>query len=305
VVSELAPDGQVSAFRLDDAGVPTLLNSVFTGAKPAHLAVRPDGRFLFTSLYEGGAVSVHPIEPDGSVAAASQLIRHASPGTGAEAHAHQVVIDPATGDILAVDLGMDTVYVYRLDPATGRLTETGRTPFPTGSGPRHLAFHPSGSLLYLVHELNSTVTVCGWADGTLTRGTVHSTRSAGAPAGGVSEKPNAAGEIAVSADGRFVYLSNRGDNTVAVFTTHSSAGTTGSDRTGGSDLTFLAASSCGGDWPRHLTLDHTGRWLYVANERSGDVVWFPRDPATGMLGPVAGRLPVPAVTQFELVPDPV
>jgi 6-phosphogluconolactonase len=289
VVSELAPDGQVSAFRLNDAGVPTLLNSVFTGAKPAHVTVQPDGRFLFTSLYEGGAVSVHPIEPDGSVADASQLRRHATSGT--QAHAHQVVIDPSTGDILAVDLGTDTVYVYRLDPASGELAETGRTTFPAGSGPRHLAFHPSGSQVYLVHELNSTVTVCGWADGTLTAGKVHSTVPAGSNAAG----SNAAGEIVVAPDGRFVYISNRGDNSIAVFTTE------GSD---GSDLTFVAAASCGGDWPRHLALDRTGRWLYAANERSGDVVWFPRDSATGMLGPVAGRLPVTAVTQFDLPAPP-
>jgi 6-phosphogluconolactonase len=288
VVSELAPDGQVSAFRLDDAGVPTLLNSVFTGAKPAHVTVQPDGRFLFTSLYEGGAVSVHPIKPDGSVADASQLRRHATTGNQAQAHAHQVVIVPGTGEILAVDLGTDTVYVYRLDPASGELAETGRTTFPAGSGPRHLAFHPSGSQVYVVHELNSTVTVCDWADGALTPGKVHSTLPDGTTAESNAAGSNAAGEIVVAPDGRFVYISNRGDNTIAVFTPE------------GSELSLVAAPSCGGDWPRHLALDHTGKWLYVSNERSGDVVWFPRDPDTGMLGPVAGRLPVAAVTQFEL-----
>jgi 6-phosphogluconolactonase (cycloisomerase 2 family) len=285
-VSELAPDGLVSAFRLDGASAPALVNSVVTGAKPAHVVVHPDGRFLFTSLYEGGGVSVHPIEADGSVAPASDQRLHST--TGTQAHTHQVVIDRTSGDILVVDLGTDTVYVYRLDPATGTLTETGRTGFTAGSGPRHLAFQASGSQAYLVHELNSTVTVCGWADGALTPGKVHSTLPDGVSAEANAAGSNAAGEIVIAPDGRFVYISNRGANTIAVYSTD------------GTDLTLLASPSCGGDWPRHLALDHTGRWLYVANERSGDVIWFPRDPENGMLGPAAGRLPVAAVTQFEL-----
>ena len=279
-VSELEPEGRISALRLADDRPPTVLNTVTTGAKPAHLTVHPSGGFLFTSLYGSGAVAVHRLEPDGNLGPATDLRVHTP-----DAHAHQVVIAPDGDTVLAVDLGTDTVYGYRLEPATGRLEETGRTGFAAGSGPRHLAFHPSGRHAYVVHELNSTVTVCTWADATLTAGPVCSTLPAG------SAEPNYPGEILVSADGRFVYATNRGANTIAVFTVEDD----------GARLELLATPSCAGDWPRHLAVDRTGRWLYVANERSGEVVWFPLDPATGLPGDVAGRLPVPAVTQFNLV----
>jgi 6-phosphogluconolactonase len=278
-VSELEPEGRITALRLADDQPPTVLNTVTTGAKPAHLTVHPSGGFLFTSLYGSGAVAVHRIEPDGTIGPETDLLVHKP-----EAHAHQVAIAPDGVTILAVDLGTDTVYGYRLDPETGRLEETGRTGFAAGSGPRHLAFHPSGRYAYVVHELDSTVTVCTWADATLTAGPVCSTLDQ--PGG-----PNYPGEILVSADGRFVYVSNRGANTIAVFAVEDD----------GARLTLLATPSCAGDWPRHLAIDRTGHWLYVANERSGEVVWFPLDPATGLPGGTAGRLPVPAVTQFNLV----
>ena len=284
-VGELEPEGRISALRLDDDRRPVLLNSVTTGAKPAHLTVHPDG-FALASLYDGGAVAVHPLAADGSIEPASDVRVHTLSAGQTQAHAHQVVIAPSGSEILAVDLGTDTVYTYRLDPVTGRLDESGRTRFTAGSGPRHLAFHPDGRHVYVVHELDSTVTVCGWADSVLTPGPVHSTLLDGPP---TTAAPNHPSEIVVAADGRFVYAGNRGRNTVAVFATDDE----------GAKLHLTATPSCGGDWPRHLSIDRTGRWLYAANERSGDVVWFPLDPVSGVPGPAAGRLPVPAVTQFD------
>ena len=281
-VSELTPDGLVSALR-----GPDLLNSVPTGEKPAHLAVHPSGRFLFTALYDGGGVVVHPIEPDGSVGPAGDRHEHAAAARPGEvAHAHQIVIDPIGDDVLVVDLGTDSIHRYRLDPTTGRLSATGRTRLAAGSGPRHLAFHPSGSHAYVAGELDSTVTVCARTDDTLVPGAVFPALPDGVDDGG----RNYPGEILVSADGRFVYLSNRGSNTIAVFAIGTDPG----------DLTLLAAPSAAGDWPRHLAIDRTGRWLYCANERSGDLTWFPLDPQTGQPGPPAGRLAVPGIAQFRL-----
>jgi 6-phosphogluconolactonase (cycloisomerase 2 family) len=279
-ISEVSPGGSVSALAIGDGGEPALLGSMPTGSGPAHVAVHPNGQFLFTSLYGGGAVVTHRISADGTVGAATDTRRQSSGGR--TSNAHQVVVDPAGEYVLAVDLGVDTVFTYRLDVAGATLAEAGRLALPTGSGPRHLAFHPDGGYAYVANELASTVTVCAYAAGTLTAGQVVST----VPDPGVTNYP---GEIAVSADGRFVYVSNRGTDTVAVFAVSED----------GARLTLVATPSCGGAWPRHLAIDATGAWLYVANERSGDLAWFPIDATTGVPGPAAGSIAVIAVAQIR------
>jgi 6-phosphogluconolactonase len=280
-ISEVSPNGSVSALSIAGTGAPTVLNTRPTGSGPAHVAVHPNGQFLFTSLYNGGAVVTHRIASDGTVGAATDTRRQSSGGRAS--NAHQVVVDPAGGHVLAVDLGVDTVFTYRLDQARATLAEVGRLALPTGSGPRHLAFHPNGGYAYVAGELASTVTVCAYADGVLTAGQVVST----VLSPGVTNYP---GEIAVSSDGRFVYVSNRGTDTVAVFAVSED----------GARLTLVATPPCGGTWPRHLAIDATGKWLYVANQRSGNLAWFAIDPATGVPGPAAGSLPVTAVAQIRL-----
>ncbi|WP_285681734.1 lactonase family protein [Actinoplanes sp. NBRC 103695] len=279
-ISELSPAGTVNALTVGDGTAPAPLNTQPTGSGPAHVAVHPSGRFLFTSLYGGGAVVTHRILADGTVGAATDTRRQSSGGR--TSHAHQVVVDPAGEYVLAVDLGVDTVFTYELDVTGATLAEAGRLVLPTGSGPRHLAFHPNGAYAYTADELASTVTVCSYAAGTLTAGQV--TPTVRDP--GVDNYP---GEIAVSADGRFVYVSNRGTDTVAVFAVTE----------GGARLTLVATPSCGGAWPRHLAIDATGTWLYVANERSGNLAWFPIDATTGLPGPAAGSIDVAAVTQIR------
>jgi 6-phosphogluconolactonase (cycloisomerase 2 family) len=280
-ISEQSPGGTVNALRLSSGGDPALLNSQSTGSGPAHVAVHPGGQFLFTSLYGAGDVVTHRIAADGTVGAATDTRKHSSGGRAA--HAHQVVVDPTGSYVLAVDLGVETVFVYRLGAATAKLTEVSRATLASGSGPRHLAFHPNGRYAYVAGENNSTVTVCGWAAGTLTVGQVRSTLL-------TTSATNYPGEILVSADGRFVYVSNRGTNTVAVFAV-------GND---GADLTLVATPSSGGNWPRHLAIDATGSWLYAVNERSGGITWFPINAATGVPGAAAGTLSVTAAAQLRL-----
>ncbi|MDP9818933.1 lactonase family protein [Spirilliplanes yamanashiensis] len=269
-VSE-TPAGAAHALRLGADGAPQPLNSRPTGNGPAHAAVSPDGAFLVTAMYGGGTVAVHPLAADGTVGEASDVQRH-----GEGAHPHQVVFAP-DGAVLVVDLGLDAVVSYALD-GDGRLTKTSRAAFPARTGPRHLAFDPAGDRAYVAGELNSTVTVCGYADGVLTPGASVFTLP---PQTGVANFP---GEIAVAPGGGHVYVSNRGHNSVAVLTVTADG------------LTFTDAHPCGGDWPRHLALDPTGGWLYVANQRSGDVSWFSVDPATGRPTP-AGTLAAAGVAQ--------
>ncbi len=260
-VSALAPDLSVQG-------------TVPTGSGPAHVAVHPSGAFLFVSLYGEGAVVTHPINADGTPAEASDKRSH-----GSGSHAHQVVVDPSGAYLLAVDLGRDAIFTYTLDAEVGVLTEVARTALPAGSGPRHLVFHPSGTVAYVANELDSTVTVCSYADGILKPGQV----VAAAPDTGVTNYP---GEIVVSADGCFLYVSNRGTNTVGVFGISED----------GMGIERVAAPPCGGDWPRHLALDPDGERLYVANQRSGTVTWL--SLTDGIPGDVSGSLPVPGAAQI-------
>jgi 6-phosphogluconolactonase len=252
--------------------------TVPTGSGPAHVAVHPAGSHLFVSAYGGGTVSTHPIDADGIAGPATDT---RSQGSGS--HAHQVVIDPSGAYVLAVDLGRDSVFVYTLDG--DRLVRVRRVTLAAGSGPRHLVFHPGGTVAYLANENDSTVTVGDWSDGVLTA------RDVLAAAEAVPGVTNYPAEIALSADAAHLYVSNRGTDTVGVFGVSPDGGT----------LARVAGPSCGGVWPRHLALDSSGRWMYVANQRSGTVTALPIDPATGVPGPVAATLPVPGAAQVLLL----
>jgi YVTN family beta-propeller protein len=263
-------NGTVSAV---DPGTLAVRNTVATGSGPAHVAVHPGGAFLFTSLYDGGATVTHPIGSDGAVKALTDTRKQ-----GKGSNAHEVVVDSSGQYLLAMDLGRDCVFTYTLDTAARKLTLVRSVPFPAGTGPRHLAFHPNGRYAYLAGENGNTVTVCSWQNGVLTPGQV----LAAAPS------PNYPGEIVASADGRFVYVSNRGANTVGVFGASDD----------GATLTPLAAPGCGGDWPRNVALTPDGGWVYVANQNSGTITWLPIDPVTGIPGAVAGSLAVPGAAQI-------
>jgi 6-phosphogluconolactonase (cycloisomerase 2 family) len=273
--NELTPHGTVTALDLGDPAHPEVLNTRPSGgAGPTHLSVHTSGRYLLTANHGGGSVAVHPIEPDGRLCDPTDVVRHQDIEPGSEPHAHQVLTDPSGRWVLAVDLGTDSVQVYRLDLATGRLRLRERLRLPDGTGPRHLAFHSHGRFAYLLGELRPEITVASWdpAGGVLNLGQVLPTAAPG----------NFPAEIAVSRDGRFVYVSNRGDNTIATFTVSDA----------GARLTAAGSTPTGGDWPRHFTLSPDERWVYVANQRSGTVTRLPRDPATGQLGRAQDPLPV-------------
>ena len=272
-------DGAVTALAVAADGALRVLGSQPTGgADPCHLAVI-DGHVL-SANYGSGSVAVHPVLADGGLGARTDLVQHTGHGPDPDRqdgpHAHQVLADPTGRHVLAVDLGTDSVYSYQLDG--GRLRLRSQASTAPGAGPRHLAFHPTGRFAYLACELDSTVVVCGFdpASGRLTPGAAQPT----APTGPVRNYP---AEVVVSADGRFVYLSNRGHNSVAVFAT---------DR-GGAALRPLGTVPCGGDWPRHLSLDPTGTLLFVANQRSGNVVSVRVNRGTGALTPSGSELATP------------
>lgn len=274
------PDGTVTALNIADPFTPVVLNRrPSRGAGPTHLSVHPGGRFLLTANYTDGSLVVHRLQDDGRVGESTDLVQHT--GTTRDPKAHQVITDPSGEWIVAVDLGADTVHTYSLDSDHGTLTENQRLKLPDGTGPRHLVFHPDGSHAYLLAELESTVTVLSWdaTTGTFTPGQVTGTRGSG------SSGENFPAEIVVSADGRFCYASNRGDDTIATFRVGERA----------DSLELLGTTSTGGSWPRHCTLDPDESRLYVANQKSGTVTRLPRDRTTGLLSTATDPVAVPGV----------
>ncbi|KAA2261208.1 lactonase family protein [Solihabitans fulvus] len=279
-------DGSVTALAVDAAGGLRVLGTQSSGgADPCHLAVHADGRHLLSANYSSGSVAVHPIHPDGSLGARTDLVQHKGSGPDpdrqAGPHAHMVCPDPGGRFVLAVDLGTDTVYSYRLDPSTGRLKPRSTAALRPGAGPRHLAFHTSGRFAYVVNELDSTIVVCAYdpATGVLRPGKPQATVPAGAPA----SPRNYPAEVLVAGDGRFVYVSNRGHDSVAVFAVEAGGGT----------LRLLGATPVGGSFPRHISVDPTGRILFAANQKSNTVTSFLVDRQSGALTPSGTPLSTP------------
>jgi 6-phosphogluconolactonase len=279
--NEQDPTGSVTALDRSNPQKPVVLNKQSTkGDAPTHLSVHPSGKYLMSANYGSGTVAVFPLGTDGRIGALTDLVAHTG-GSGGQPLAHQIITDPSGQWVLSVDLGNDSVYVYSLDLSTGKLTQHQQVVVATGTGPRHLVFHQDGEHVYLVCEDKSQVIVLEWdaTAGRLTAGQIVGTVEAGAT------MPNYPGEGALSSDGKFLYVSNRGDNSIATFAVSPD----------GATLTLLRTIPVGGDWPRHVTLDPTERWLYVSNQNSGTVTWLPRDPASGVVSAVAGSAKTTAV----------
>jgi 6-phosphogluconolactonase len=258
--------GEVTAIN---AATLKVINKVATGgADPCHLSIDPSGKFLITADYSSGSLSVFHVNPDGSIGARTQKVQHTGKGKDPERqegpHAHHIVFDPAGRYAAAVDLGVDRVFVYSL--AGGQLTKVSEAKLADGAGPRHIAFHPNGRTAYVANELDSTIVSCAYANGRLTPGQVLKT----APSGGPRNYP---AEVLVSGDGKHVYLSNRGHDSVAHFAVD------------GAGLTMVGTTAVGGKYPRHIVLDPSGSFLFAANQNSNNVTSFAVDKATGKLTP--------------------
>ena len=258
--------GTVSAFAIaEDASLTPLAVQSTGGSAPCHLAVSADARHLLVANYMSGNVSVHPLDADGVPGERSDLLDLAGQGPVADRqegpHAHMVAPDPNGPEVLIADLGSDRVWRARLDAVSGRLTLVGAAVVAApGTGPRHLRHALDGTLL-LVGELTGDLS---WyrpdtSDGGL--------RRAGAVTSS-ADKENYPSELATGRDGRFVYVANRGPDTVSVFAWEPEG------------ATLVAEVATGGQWPRHLAL--LGDHLYVANERSHNVTVFRVDRDSGI-----------------------
>ena len=278
--------GAVSAFAIERAtGALTQLNAQPSeGGKPCYVSGDRSGGVVLIANYAGGSVALLPIQPNGSLGPAAQVVQHTGKGPNAERqeapHAHCILPDPSNRFALAADLGADRVFVYGLDVGSKSLRhiEEGDAVLRPGAGPRHIAFHPTLPLVFVANELDSTVATLRF----------DKTRGALSPQGTLSTLPtgwtgtNYPADIHVASSGRTLYVSNRGHNSIAAFSVAESSAA----------LALEQVVSTEGDWPRNFSLDPTGRWLLVANQRSDSVVVFGREPENGRLTPTLQRIAI-------------
>jgi 6-phosphogluconolactonase len=269
--------GAVSAFRIDhQTGKLTLLNQQPSrGAGPCHLAVDKTGKCLLVANYGSGTIAALPIQPDGQLSAPSSSIQHQgssiNPQRQAGPHAHFITTDPANRFALVCDLGLDKVLVYQLDPAKCSLSpnEPPAAAVNPGSGPRHLAFLPNGRFVYLINEIGSTLVAFSYDQ---KRGALKELQT-------LSTLPedfklsNGCAEIAVHPSGCFVYGSNRGHDSLAIYSIEPTSGR----------LTLVEHQLTQGKTPRHFAIDPSGNWMLVENQDSGNIVVFRIDLQTGKL----------------------
>ncbi len=287
------PSGAVSAFAIDPAtGNLRLLNEQATqGADPCYLSVDSKKRTLLVANYTGGNVSVFPLRSDGTLGMVAEVKQHEGSGPKEQQkgpHAHCVIFDRSERYALAADLGIDKVMIYPVDRATGKLSPA-KQPFAElkpGAGPRHLSFHPSGKFLYVISELDSTMSGFKYdeRDGTVTM--IETVSTLPSDFSGTSY----CADVHVSASGKFLYGSNRGHNSIVVFEIDQQTG----------KLTLVEHVSTEGNWPRNFTIDPSGSFLLVANQRSDNVVVFSIDATTGRLKPtgVNEQIPSPVCLKF-------
>jgi 6-phosphogluconolactonase len=280
--------GSVSAFAIDPAtgDLRPLSRASSGGAAPCHLAVDGSGHHVLVANYSGGSVASLPIRADGGVEAASSFVQHA--GTVADPkrqkgpHGHMIETDKANRFALAADLGLDQILVYRFDAKSGALTpaEPPHASVAPRSGPRHFAFSPDGSDVYVLNEINVTITAFKYKDGRLTE-----YQTVPAMPGGAEPTPADSGaEIVVHPSGKFVYSSQRGPDNIAVFARDAATGR----------LTLVEHVASGGKTPRGFGIDPSGRWMLVGNQRSDSLVVFAIDPKTGRLTPTGQTAEVEA-----------
>ena len=279
-----APQGATAAYRVAPGhGALSAMGWQRTGAPgPCHVEVHPSGTLAFAANYAGGAITVYRCAPDGALQEGVTIHHEGSsvnPERQQEPHPHSVNLSPDGNYLYVPDLGIDRIVRYRIDLRAGTVSKAGSVALAPGSGPRHFAFHPRGRVAYVINELASTITALAYDadDGGLaeidTVSTLPHDFSGSSTCADVHVHPN----------GRFVYGSNRGHDSIACFAVG-----------GDGRLDPIGHESTGGSTPRNFALDPSGNLLLAANQRSDDVVTFRVDRERGTLQPTGHRAKVPA-----------
>lgn len=290
--------GAISSFKINQrTGQLAFLNQKSSvGSGPCHLTLDRTGNFILLANYGGGSVAVLPVQKDGQLGESVAFIQHAGSSVNAQrqgaAHAHSINVTPDNRFALAADLGLDKVLIYRFQAKTGALTDND-TPYASlkaGAGPRHLAIHPKRDVVYVINELNSTLTVFSLDP---KKGSLRELQT-------VSTLPmafqgvNYPAEVQVHPSGKFVYGSNRGHDSLAVFAVSPQDGT----------LEFVEHQSTRGKFPRNFAIDPAGKFLLAANQNSHNITVFRIDPESGRLTFTGQDLPVGAPVCIRFLKAP-
>lgn len=297
-VGDLAgkPGGAVSAFAIDpNSGGLTFLNqqsSVGTG--PCHLSLDKTGKFVLAANYGGGSICVLPTQDGGRLGEATDFIQHqgssANPQRQQGPHAHYITPDPTNRYVFATDLGLDKILIYQLDLARGKL-KPNAVPWAqvkAGAGPRHLDFHPNGKYAYLINEIDSTIVAYDYDEGHGALREIQTVPTLPKDFSGTSHTA----DVHVSPSGKFVYGSNRGHDSLAIFAIDEATG----------KLTYVGHESTQGKTPRNFAIDPTGSYLLAANQSSDTVVTFRIDQSTGKLRSTDQVAEVPTPVCLKLIP---
>jgi 6-phosphogluconolactonase len=277
--------GSVTAFSIDAAtGKLTQLNAQpSAGTGPCHISLDKAGRFALVANYGGGSVAVLPIASDGKLDPPCSTVQHTgasvNPQRQKEPHAHSINLDRDNRFAFAADLGLDKILVYRFDGQSGKLTpnDPPHATVAPGSGPRHFAFHPTGKFAFANNEMTSTVTAFAYDAGKGVLTEIHTITTLPQEV-----KGNSTAETVVHPGGKFLYTSNRGHDSIAIFTIDEKSGR----------LTAAGHQPTGGKTPRNFNVDPTGRFVLAANQNSDSIVVFRIDAATGALTPTGATATV-------------
>jgi len=234
---------------------------------PCHLSLSPDEAYILIANYGGGSVAVAGTNQEGIPLNITDTIVFRDRG-GRTSHAHKVHFDPTGDRVYVTDLGLDKVWIFNFDRQKGKLIpfDTTGISLPPGTGPRHFMFNKSATILYVIGELNSTVTVfkIDEVKGLLPLQSITTRRSG-------YTGPNACADIRISKDGKYLWGSNRGENSIVTYRIKADG-----------KLELSGNTDCGGDWPRNFTPDPSGKFLLVGNQKSDNIAVFRIDQETGM-----------------------
>ncbi|MDX2301795.1 MAG: lactonase family protein [Microscillaceae bacterium] len=272
-------ESYVAAYAINrKTGDLTLLNHIAPiGNNPCYVSVDNSGKYVMTANYSGGDVRVFSLDKSGRLTGQSDQIQHEGKGIRSQqesAHPHMIISAPKGNMVLVPDLGMDKVMIYSLDAKTGKLTSAGNQfgAVPQGAGPRHFVFHPKADFAYSINELAGSVTAYKHALETNRLDSIQTISTLPADFQG----ENFSADIHISPDGKYLYASNRGPNTLAVMEINATSG----------KLRFKGTFPCGGDWPRAFGIDPSGQFILVNNQKSNDMTLFKINLETGFGEPL-------------------
>lgn len=290
-------ENYATAYTIDaETGSIAVLNKGATGGtNGAHLAISPNGKFAIVANYTSGTLAVLPVKADGGLGDFVQLIKlDGAPGPHRVeqpgSHPHQIIFAPGGSFVLIPDKGLDRVFIFRFNADSGNLTpaDPGSIQTRSGAGPRHLAFHPTLPMVWVLNELGNTVTTCRWdaAKGTLT--VLRTLPTLPEDFTGDST----AAELALSPNAKFLYTSNRGHDSIAAFAVDPKTGF----------LRSVGWTPAGGKVPRYITIEPSGRYLLSTNEQSDTITRFRIQPANGALHPEGSPIPngTPVTVAFRI-----